>query len=124
MSVSPPVERASADAQYLARLPDAVLAAEFLHQDSLVLQFGALALGTFGTAQLLALLFQPVQGFAGALAYERALYLGTQPEGECQYLALDVVTQLVIVLDGVDPAAFLQAFAQYLHNHEEASAQT
>lgn len=63
----------------------------------------------------------PRQSLARALTDEVALNLGREGEGESQHLALDVVAQAVVVLDGPHAALARHAQVQNLHYHKQVA---
>lgn len=88
------------------------------------LEFFGGGFAAFRPAQDFPLGFFSRKGLFGSLAYEVALYFGAQPEGEGQHLALYVVAETVVVLDGPYLAILFHAKAQDFHDHEQASPQT
>lgn len=63
------------------------------------------------------------KGLLGALGDEVALDLGGETKGKSEYLALDVIAEAVVVLNGPHAALLGHADVEYLHYHEEVSAE-
>ena len=64
------------------------------------------------------------QSLLGPLTDQVSFNLCRQTEGKCQHLALDVIPEAVIVLDGPDTTLPDHADIQYLHDHEQIPSQT
>lgn len=76
------------------------------------------------SSKLLSLSLLTGQGLLGPLTDQVSFNLRRQTEGKCQHLALDVIPEAVIVLDGPDTALPDHADIQYLHDHEQVPSQT
>lgn len=83
-----------------------------------------LVLAPFHSAKFNSLRLLPCQSLFGALADKVALYFCRQSEGKGEDLALDVIAQTVVVLDGPYAALFRHADVENLHNHKEVAAET
>ena len=80
------------------------------------------AFDSAGTAELDSPLAAQLQGFFCALADEVAFDFGAQAKGKGQNLALNVVTQPVIVFYGPHPHFLFHEQIQYGHDHKKAAA--
>ena len=63
------------------------------------------------------------EGLLGALGDEVALDFGGEAEGEGEHLALDVIAEAVVVLNGPHAALLGHADVEDLHHHEEVAAE-
>ena len=77
----------------------------------------------FRTPQQHTLRFLTGQSLLGPLADEVPFNLGGQAEGESEDLALDVLPQPILVLDGPDPALLGHTDVEYFHDHEQVATE-